>query len=122
MKRSFLLALELNDDEIKPEQNALFEGEGNTSGNSRVLPEIPEYFRKSLSTSGNSRMISGNSRVLPEIPEYFRKFLNNFRKFLSGYKHSRSFQCLCRLYGNDGQIDSHSCLFIYVDDTAVSNH
>ena len=34
---------------MKPEPNALFEGEGNFpngSGNSRVLPEIPEYFRK----------------------------------------------------------------------------
>ena len=73
---------------MKPEPNALFEGEGNSrtvpeipeyfrkfpnaSENSRVLPEIPQNFRKFPSTSGNSRIISGNSRVVPNILGAFR--------------------------------------------------
>ena len=52
----------------------------NGSENSRILPKIPEYFRKFPNTSG--------------------KFPNNFRKFPSGSKHSRIFPSLCSLHSN----------------------
>ena len=57
----------------------------NGSGNSRVLPEIPEFFLKFPNGSGNSW-------VLPKIPEYFRKFkifLHHFRS-LDGLKSDKS--------------------------------
>ena len=53
---------------MKTEPIALFEEEGN----SRMVSEIHQFFRKFLNISGNSRIIYGNSRVVPNILGAFR--------------------------------------------------